>query len=180
MNLDWYVEWVGRDPLVSAAIQFAILGTLGEILSHLVKTRRVELPCGFGCLVLKMVAWAGLGIFVKYGFVGVTSAVEGLHDHGMLPELVKTGIPHAAVLSVTLNVFFGPVLMVVHRILDNLIARRWDFSGMKPAFLTLAWFWVPAQILTFSLPPIYRIGLAAAWALVLGIILGATSPASRK
>ncbi|MBM4372464.1 MAG: hypothetical protein FJ098_12465, partial [Deltaproteobacteria bacterium] len=64
--MEWYVDWVRQNALLSAAVQFAVLGTLGEVVSHLVKTRRIELPFGLVALVLKMAAWALLGVLVKY------------------------------------------------------------------------------------------------------------------
>ena len=45
--MDLYVEWTRSNPLLSAAIQFAVLGTLGEVLSHVLRSRRLEAPFGF-------------------------------------------------------------------------------------------------------------------------------------
>jgi hypothetical protein len=63
-------------------------------------------------------------------------------------------------------------MMLFHRLEDNLILRRRGFDGMAPALWTLAWFWIPAHTLTFSLPGDYQVGLAALWSLALGVILG--------
>jgi hypothetical protein len=45
---------------------------------------------------------------------------------------------------------------------------------------SLAWFWVPAHAVTFALPPDWRIGLAALWSVVLGLILGMYSPVRQR
>lgn len=187
--MEWYVDWVRQNALLSAAVQFAVLGTLGEVVSHLVKTRRIELPFGLVALVLKMAAWALLGVLVKYGFAGVQFALLGLIGHGYLPAAlapahvtaaVADRLPWALTMSVTVNAFFGPQLMAFHRLEDNLIDRRWDFSGIQKAWATLLWFWIPAHTVTFILPEEYRIGLAAAWGFVLGLILGLSAPARKR
>ena len=178
--MDWYVQWVGDNALLSAAVQFAVLGTAGEVVSHLVKTRRIEMPFGVFKLILKMAAWALLGVFVKYGFFGVKGALHAMIYHGYLPAVLGEGIPWAVTVSVTVNAFFGPQLMAFHRIEDNLIDRRWDFTGITTAWKTLIWFWIPAHSVTFSLPVDYQIGLAAVWGFVLGLILGLSAPQKKR
>jgi len=178
--MDWYVQWVSDNALLSAAVQFAVLGTAGEVVSHLVKTRRIEMPFGIVKLVLKMAAWALLGLFVKYGFFGVKAALHAMIHHGYLPAVLGERIPWAISVSVTVNAFFGPQLMAFHRIEDNLIDRRWDFTGIQTAWKTLIWFWIPAHSVTFSLPVDYQIGLAALWGFVLGLILGLAAPQKKR
>ncbi len=43
--MDSYVAWVTQNPLLSAAIQFAILGTLGEVISFSLQQKHLALPC---------------------------------------------------------------------------------------------------------------------------------------
>ncbi|MFW5782383.1 MAG: hypothetical protein ACOCWO_03715, partial [Candidatus Muiribacteriaceae bacterium] len=85
---------------------------------------------------------------------------------------LKTRVGMAFSISVFTNLFFGPQMMLFHRMEDNILERKWDFDGIKKAWSTLFWFWIPAHTLTFSLPTEFQIGLAAVWGLVLGIILG--------
>ncbi|MBM4352419.1 MAG: hypothetical protein FJ109_01265 [Deltaproteobacteria bacterium] len=178
--LEVYVAWVKGNPLLSAAIQFAILGTLGEVISNVVRTRRIEWPFGVLTTLLKMVAWAVLGVLIKYGFAGCKGAVAALLDHGLLPQQLGEGIGWAASVSVTANLFFGPQMMAFHRLEDNLIDRKWDFTGIQKAWATLIWFWIPAHTVTFMMPPDYQIGLAAAWSLVLGLIMGLTNKVKKQ
>lgn len=170
--MDFYIDWVTANPMLSAAAQFALLGTLGEVISHILRTRKIEAPFGAGTLLFKMLAWAVLGMFVKLGFVGVRGAVTALWDHHYLPSLSNTVLGSAVTISVVMNLFFGPQLMLFHRLEDCLIARKWSFSGMKGPLLTLFWFWIPAHTVTFLLDKPYQIGLAAVWSLALGIIMG--------
>ncbi|MBN1866247.1 hypothetical protein JW916_03035 [Candidatus Sumerlaeota bacterium] len=169
---EFYVGWVGRSPLVSAAIQFAVLGTLGEIVSLSLSKRRFTLPCGPARMILKVVAWAILGVFVKYGFTGMKGFAEALFSHGMLPGFVESGWGRAFVLSLLLNTFFGPHVMFFHRLEDCLILWRWDFRGISRALWALLWFWIPAHTITFALPATFQLGLAAVWSFALGIIMG--------
>jgi len=176
----WYANWVMENPLFSAAVQFAVLGTAGEIISSMIKKRKFHFPFGIAQFLAKILAWAILGIVIKYGFAGMKGFVAALLEHNLLPELFSKGIGWAFAVSVCTNILFGPQMMLFHRIEDNLISRRWNFDGLKRAWFTLIWFWIPAHTLTFSLKTEYQIGLAAVWSVVLGIILGLAKSSGRK
>lgn len=172
--MTWYVDTVRAYPLLSAAIQFAILGTLGEVIAASVGKRRLALPCTPAQLAAKMLAWALLGVIIKYGFAGMKGFVRALLDKGLLPPLLSTGFGWALAVSVFTNLLFGPQMMFFHRLEDNFILGQRGFAGLEKAWWTLLWFWIPAHTVTFMLPPSFQIGLAALWGLVLGIILGAS------
>jgi hypothetical protein len=109
---------------------------------------------------------------IKAGFVGMKGFTHALLDHHILPAFLGSGLGWAFALSTLTNVLFGPQMMLFHRFDDNLILGRRGFDGMVPALRTLVWFWIPAHTLTFCLPVDFQIGLAAAWSLALGLILG--------
>ena len=168
-----YIRWVTENPLLSAAIQFAILGTLGEVIAHLARRKGGPvLPCSLVELLAKVFAWALLGVIIKYGFAGMKGFTHALVDQDLLPAWCESGIGWAFTLSTLTNLFFGPQMMLFHRLEDNLILRRFDFQGLKTAWWTLLWFWIPAHTVTFSLDKPYQIGLAALWSVALGLILG--------
>ena len=167
-----YVNWVLSNPLLSAAIQFAILGTLGEVLSFSFIKKKPALPCNWWQLLLKVLAWALLGIIIKFGFAGMKGFTRALLEHDLLPVYFADGIGWAIAVSVLTNLFFGPQMMFFHRLEDNLILWEWNMAGLTKAWWTLIWFWIPAHTITFSLPLEYQIGLASLWGMVLGIILG--------
>ncbi len=167
-----YVQWVTNNPFLSASIQFAILGTLGEIISSSIKHKRWNLPGNQLQIAGKALAWALLGIIIKYGFTGMKGFTRALLDHGMLPVWMNDGIGWALAVSVLTNLFFGPQMMFFHRLEDNLILWEKNYRGLVNAWWTLIWFWIPAHTITFSLPKEYQIGLAAVWSIVLGIIMG--------
>ncbi len=172
--MEQYVIWVMENPLSSAAIQFALLGTAGEILSFSLKKKSLALPGGALYLLGKIIAWAILGIVIKYGFTGMKGFTRALLDYRLLPTWADSGLGWALAVSVLTNLFFGPQMMFFHRLEDNLIDRKWNMAGLTTAWWTLLWFWIPAHTVTFSLQTEYQIGLAAIWSLVLGLIMGFT------
>jgi hypothetical protein len=169
-----YVLWVSENPLLSAAIQFAVLGTIGEIFSYSLRNKGLALPGKPWQVGAKILAWAVLGIVIKYGFAGMKGFTRTLIDHGLWPQFVSSGIGWAFSVSLFTNIFFGPQMMFFHRLEDNLIMWEWNMRGLSTAWWTLIWFWIPAHTVTFSLPTPYQIGLAAIWSVVLGVILGLT------
>jgi hypothetical protein len=168
--MDWYISLVKAHPILTAMAQFAVLGTLGEVLSRWVAERRFFCPFGARGNLLRMAGWALLAVFIKYAFTGFVAFVDGLCAHGLLPELGAFG--RAFAVSLAMNLQFGPFLVIVHRLIDNAIAGRANWANLDKGFLSLLWFWVPAHTVTFLLPPDFRIGLAAVWSLALGVILG--------
>jgi len=171
--MQWYIDWVSANVLLSAFIQFMILGTLGEVLGLVAAKQKIQ-----GNLFLwlaKALVWGVLGIMVKYAFVGFSGFQAALVTHGFLPDFFAT-IPvlTAFSISVFMNAMFGPFLMGTHRFTDNLISGTKGFKGIEKSLFTLLWFWIPAHTVTFMMPLELRIGLAALWSVALGIIMGFT------
>jgi len=171
--MDAYITWVTQNPIFSALVQFAILGPTGEIVAASLVAKRPALPCPWLKMLGKALAWAILGVVIKYGFVGMKGFVEALLAKHMLPMWFSTNlVAHAFALSVFTNALFGPQMMLFHRFEDNLVLGDSGYTGMWKAIQTLLWFWIPAHTITFCLPAPFQIGLAALWGLALGIILG--------
>ncbi len=168
--MSWYIEFVKSFPIFSAMIQFAVLGTLGDIVSHWIIKKRIFNPYSTKIIFLKMIEWAILAVFIKYAFVGFNGFVEKLIAQNFLPIL--DGIGKSFAISTAMNLQFGPFLVIMHRVLDNLIAKQSNWENLDKGFYSLLWFWIPAHTITFILPKEFQIGLAALWSLALGIILG--------
>jgi len=168
--MECYVALVKAHPIATAMAQFAVLGTLGEVLSKWLVSRRVFSPFGPRGTLLRMLGWAALAVCIKYAFTGFVAFTDGLVSHGLLPELGAAG--KAFAVSLFMNLQFGPFLVIAHRLIDNLIDGRPNWANLDKGLLSLLWFWVPAHTVTFMLPPDLRIGLAAVWSLALGLILG--------
>ncbi|MEA1973050.1 MAG: hypothetical protein U9N34_07150 [Candidatus Cloacimonadota bacterium] len=170
-----YIDYVTNYPIITAMIQFAILGTLGEFVSKWIISKKVYIPFKPLMVLWKMIEWAILAFFIKYAFVGIKGFLQALVEHNMLPIIAsKTGWKplYAFTISVLVNLQFGLFLVIFHRILDNLFLTVKNWAGLDKALFTLIWFWIPAHTVTFSLPKVYQIGLAALWSVVMGTILG--------
>jgi hypothetical protein len=171
--MGWYVKWVQDNMLLSAFLQFAVLGTLGEFLGIVAARRRSDTRLLEWAV--KAVIWGVLGILIKYAFTGFKGFLAGLVDAGLLPHACEdVAVLRAFSLSVLTNAMFGPLLMFLHRSSDNLVAGTRGYAGIEASLLTLAWFWVPAHTVTFILPYDFQVGLAALWSVVLGLIMGFT------
>ncbi|MEF3694578.1 MAG: hypothetical protein V3576_04445 [Candidatus Cloacimonadota bacterium] len=165
-----YVELTKAHPIPMAMLQFAILGTLGEIVSQWIVKKSFKYPFTAGMTLWKMLVWATLAIGIKYAFKGFTGFTEHLiHEH-YLPELSRLG--KAFAISSFMNLQFGLFLVLIHRVLDNIPLKVKNWANLHKGFYSLLWFWIPAHTITFTLPTVYQIGLAAVWSVFLGLILG--------
>ena len=98
--------------------------------------------------------------------------------------------------SVTLNLFFGPIFMIAHRISDmhinatggtirgffTPIRVRYQFEHLDWTSMwgiviarTIPFWWIPAHTLNFMLPEDWRILVAAFYSIILGVILSIAS-----
>lgn len=170
--INWYLTNATAHPILMAMWQFAILGTLGEFVSKWLIKGKIHNPFKPYEILWKMVVWAILAICIKYAFVGTQGFVDALLSHHMLPEACKTGVARAFAVSSMANLQFGLFLVIFHRVLDNVIVKNKNWANLHKGMYSLLWFWIPAHTVTFSLPKPYQIGLAAAWSVALGIILG--------
>ena len=167
--LDSYVALVRAWPLPMAMLQFALLGTFGDLLASWLAARRVHWPFDARVLALKLGKWALLAVPIKLAFVGFAGFTDALAAQGWLLDAPWL---RALATSVAINLQFGPLLVLGHRWLNNRITGQRGWAGIDRSLWSLLWFWVPAHALTFASPADYRIGLAALWSCVLGLILG--------
>lgn len=170
-----YIGLVKTYPIYSAMVQFAILGTFGEMVGSKVRGGK-WMPFTAGQAILKMIAWAILGVLIKYAFTGFHGFHAILLQKGMWPThfmMFNANVWSAVSISIFTNLLFGPVMILTHRLMDNFIeGKGMNWQSLVGAWWTLIYFWIPAHSVTFSLPGPYQIGLAALWSVVLGIILG--------
>lgn len=168
--LESYIHLVTTHPILMAMLQFAILGTFGDMVSRWIIEKRFFMPFKLPVLLFKMIEWALLAIFIKYAFTGFNGFVDELVRQDYLPGL--NNFSRAFAISSFMNLQFGLFLVLMHRLLDNLIDRRNNWQNIDKGFMSLLWFWIPAHTVTFMLDKPFQIGLAAVWSVVLGIILG--------
>lgn len=173
--IDAYLYFVKTYPLISSALQVALLGMTGELLAIRIRTKKwYFFGPGPWKLLAKIMVWAILGVSFKYAFVGFFGFLDVLIEEGMWTSLADTHLVIRALsVSIFANVIFGPVMMLFHRICDNHIEKKeMDWESLQKAWLTLLWFWIPVHTVTFTQPSHLQVGLAAFWAFILGITLG--------
>ncbi|MDK2955834.1 MAG: hypothetical protein PWQ57_1330 [Desulfovibrionales bacterium] len=200
----WFKAWTTQSPYLASFVKFAVLATFGECLALRIKTGSYYRK-GFG-LAPRVLAWGVLGVFVYIIFtifaagawplletLGFTTPPEGF---GLTAILVSFTI------SVTVNVLWAPVLMVLHKVSDNRIEntngsllryltskldiaqllREVDWNVMWGFVIkkTIPLFWIPAHTITFLLPPYLRVLCAAVLSVVLGVILSLAAQTARR
>lgn len=192
----WYGAAYQRFPLLVTFVKFALLATGGEILSYRIRNGEYRLK-GFGVLP-KMVIWGFLGLAI-YAAFGIFSAGVPILFEGVLTRLPGNRIAEAFLISLFMNLFFAPVMMLTHNLTDIHIARhggRFSFRRLRPVILfeTVEWsrmwgfvfaktiplFWIPAHTVTFLLPPRYRTLFAALLSVALGLFLGIAARKKEK
>ncbi len=168
--MNFYLEMVKNYPIGTAVVQFALLGTLGEYISQWIIKKKCYLPFSLPETIWKMIEWGILAILIKFAFVGYQGFIDNLIQQGFLPAM--DSFWRSFSLSVAMNLQFGFLLVIFHRVLDNLPKSDKNWDNLHKGIYSLIWFWIPAHTITFMLPKYFQIGLAAIWSVVLGIILG--------
>jgi hypothetical protein len=175
LMLQSYIEFVNAHPLLSSILQVGILGMSGELavarMKHGYWTFR---DLGAKKLVLKSGVWSCLGLITIYAFTGYPAYIDAVIDKGIWLKSAQTNVLIRALsISLFLNLLFGPLPMLFHRWTNSWIdSKPMDWESLQKAWMTILWFWIPAQTITFCLPKDFQVGLAAVWSIALGIILG--------
>lgn len=210
-----YRDLNGQHPYLLSFVKFFLLASGGEVLGHRIKTGSYLLK-GFGLLPRALV-WGFLGISIKMAFVifgygapfmlqtmGIsfpTANPADILENNFLTEGSWLQLLTAFTVGTTLNAFFAPVFMTIHKITDTHIVQnqgkllkclrpipiknimvhmdwsvQWSFVFKK----TIPLFWIPAQTLNFLLPGEYRVLVAAVYSIILGVILALAAQMGRK
>jgi hypothetical protein len=197
-----YEQAYGQFPALISFVKFAILATAGEMLAHRIRAGGTQrsgrsgpnpgrryLPKNFG-LLPKMLVWGLIGAVIYWIFVIFSSGVRSAFPGAFEITVLGMGIPGAFLISLFMNVFFAPVMMLSHNLTDRFISAnrgrfpisRWntrellegtDWSRMWSFVFarTIPLFWIPAHTVTFLLPENYRTLFAALLSVALGLIL---------
>ena len=172
-------------PYIMGFIKFAILATMGELLTIRIVNKNWIKPAG---LIYRILIWGFLGIVITLVFDLFNSGVERLLIKGKLPGQ-SSGLTLAFFTSFLMNLIFAPTMMAFHSITDSYIDLKFSNNNkevnIKRAVDKIDWgrfvsfvvlktiplFWIPAHTITFLLPETYRIITAAFLSLALGAIL---------
>ncbi len=179
-----FVRVTGGFPYLMGFAKFALLATMGELLAIRIVAGRWKLPVA---VPLRVAVWGGIGVVITFVFAFFAGGVAAAQAAGALPG-EPGGFLFALQTSVIMNLTFGPVLMVGHRLSDTWIDIAFgdsggasvtavvdavDWHGLVGFVLlrTIPLFWIPAHTITFLLPPVYRVVAAALLSIVLGALL---------
>jgi hypothetical protein len=181
-----FIQGTQAHPYVMGFVKFAILATMGELLTLRIMTGTWQKPAG---MYYKAMVWGLVGMSIVLMFGLFYEGVAGATRKGLLPaaEGFNGRLLQAFFTGTFLNLTFAPVFMAVHRISDTYIDRY--VEGLKPTVgsvlvqidwqeffrfvvgKTIPYFWIPVQTINFMLPAQYRIIVAAYLSIVLGLIL---------
>jgi len=181
-----FIKVTLNHPYTMGFIKFAILATMGELLTIRLVSGRWSRPKGMG---YKAVVWGLVGMSIVLMFGLFSEGVHGVIHKGLLPHApgLAGRLLAAFYTGALLNLTFAPVFMAVHRISDTWIDQHVD--GLRPTVgtvllqidwqnffrfvvgKTIPFFWIPVQTINFMLPAQYRIIVAAYLSIVLGLIL---------
>jgi hypothetical protein len=177
-------------PYLMGFIKTAYLATMGEMLVTRIKTKRY-LSNG---IHIKMLVWGFFGMVFVFIFKIFSSGVSASMEAQLFPTFqyfTLNRIWTAFLTSLTMNLFFAPTFMLLHRVTDQYIDQSFgqlknikniklndvaksidmhNFIGFV-VLKTIPFFWIPAHTITFLLPENYRILMAAYLSIALGIIL---------
>jgi len=195
---EYYTEAVVRHALMTSFLKFSFLATLGEVIGLRLSQGVYRRP-GFG-LLPRALFWGCTGILIKIAFTIFAGGAPIFVDRHILalpPDVLAGALSAekfmaALAISVSMNLMFAPLFMILHKVSDLHIQTTGgtlrgylggiDFSGVLSRIdwsvmwgfvfkKTLPLFWIPAHTITFLLPPHHQVLFAALLGVVLGVIL---------
>jgi len=181
-----FIQLTSRYPYGMGFIKFAILASMGELLALRLAHRTWKHPTG---MIYKIITWGLIGMLITFMFIFYPAGISFMFEQGIISTQNATlsSFLQAFLTSVIMNLTFGIVFMGLHRMSDTYIEMRvnhkkpslqqlietiqWDAFISFVVFKTIPLFWIPAHTITFLLPPLYRVVVAAYLSIILGVIL---------
>jgi len=187
----WFETATASHPYAMGFLKTSILATMGELLVARIKTGKYFNVLGLG---YKWFVWGVLGMVFALVFPLFSGGVSSLKESGLIPRLPSYSLDvtmTAFLTSVLMNAIFAPSFMILHRITDTFIEKgngvfrqiiRVSFPDVIESIdwkrffgfvvlKTIPFFWIPAHTITFLLPGTYRVLMASALSIVLGVLL---------
>lgn len=176
-----FIEVTDKFPYISGFIKFFILASMGDLLGVRILKGRWIIPKSF---LLKGCVWGVLGMAITLAFTVYMSGAAAAQAAGKLP-FEGYAIAQAFFGSLIMNVTFGPMLYIYHKIGDYWVDNGWKKSSVKDFAGSIDWesmvgffwrktcllIWVPCHTAVFLLPPEYRVVASAFLSIVLGVII---------
>jgi hypothetical protein len=183
-----YKEIVADYPYVLGFAKFFVLASMGELMTIRLMSGSWSKPLGFW---YKALLWGFYGMMITLAFKVFAAGTQAAMQSGLLPGGTSPFL-FALFASLTMNAFFAPFLMSMHKVTDTYIEKSLQQSSFHipletiissiqwSAFIsfvilkTIPFFWVPAHTISFLLPPDVRVALAAVLSIAFGAITAYT------
>jgi hypothetical protein len=170
-------------PFLMGFAKVACLATYGECL----KMRLAKGEWSIEAPVMRFIVWGLFGIWFAFAFPYASAGVTALIEKRLWLNGSKIWLAFSKSLWINILGGYAFSMMLVHQYLNACIdVRRLisltefaeTMSGRKAATtwyryipLTILFFWLPAHTVTFLLPPVYYVLMAAVLSLALGFFL---------
>lgn len=180
-------DWSTRYTYSMGFAKFALLATAGELLAIRLSSKVWHRP---PYLLARFVIWGFFGIWITYIMKCFGTAIPILMDRHLLPNpdnAALATLTKVFFISATMNLSFAPTFMALHKFSDTYLvlkfenkprqikhvieAINWNAFASFTLLKTIPLFWIPAHMITFSLPAEFQVVAAAFLSVVLGVIL---------
>ncbi len=179
-----FITQTRAHPYISGFLKFALLSTMGELLTLRIGKGKWQKPAGF---IWRVIIWGLIGMLITLIFQLFVGGVKACLDIGYLPG-GSSKLAFAFFTSALMNIFFAPVFMAMHMLSDAYLDIKYGMH-VKPTYKnvlekanwskyasfivikTIPFFWIPAHTITFLMLEEYRIVIAALLSIALGGIL---------
>ncbi len=181
-----FISLSSAHPYIMAFIKFGILATIGEIIAARISKKVWQLPVK---MTSRVIIWGILGVVITLMMGFFKAGVTNLTGFSGDSSLFWQRLVFAFLTSTTMNVIFAPTFMSFHKCSDKYLelsaankhespkistvinSIEWDKFVSFTLFKTIPLFWIPAHTITFMLPSVYQVIMAASLSVALGIIL---------
>lgn len=179
-----FMAFSGQHHYMAGFIKFFVLASFGEVVGLKIVSGKWDIPNG---ALYRGIVWGILGAASTLAFTIFSGGVAFAQSHHYLPGL-DVYIITAFLTSFVMNLTFGPMLMITHRMTDTYIDLKLEGKenlSLKVVMQTINWpeffsfvvlktipfFWIPAHTAVFIVPSEYRVLFAALLSVALGAIL---------
>ncbi|MDK2868618.1 MAG: hypothetical protein PWP51_2997 [Clostridiales bacterium] len=180
-----FMAITGAHPYAGGFFKFAILAMMGDLLGERILHGEWHMPKGAGYRIL---IWGIVGMMVTLSFTLYMGGAAVAQASGRLP-FPNSSLALAFFGSFTMNVTFGPMMMVFQRFSGLYIDLKYEKKGQKITInelidrndwhslvgfnwlITCPFLWIPLHTLVFLMPSEYRVLASAFLSVIFGFLM---------
>jgi hypothetical protein len=181
---DQFKQVTGMHPYLMGFVKVALLATFGEYLKRRLMTGKWQFD-SLGIFSFRVLIWGLFGLWFTMAFPLFSFGVDQCIAKDLWPDGPALWVAFSKSLWINLLGLYGWTMMLTHEWMNFSIAAKKIVSlrefgekvdksiwfGKIPG--TIIYFWLPAHTITFILPGVWRILMAATLSVVLGFLLTA-------